>query len=124
MPSIASTEHLIVPPPDLEVARSLAADDQRRLRTAAASAAEAAARRRAGAGRQPQHPRQRQLLHVRLIDLLERAEAAARVIAVVGDPVGAERLEQFGGRDAAALRQQQGGDEEERERASHFRVTR
>ena len=53
---------------------AFAADDHRRSRPAAAA-------RRAGPVHQAPRPRQRQLLHVPLVDLRQRAEAPARVVA-------------------------------------------
>ena len=84
---------------DDDVARALAADRERRRRGAASpcACASAAAPPAAGArrARQPAHPRERQVLHVRLVDLRQRAVALAGVVAGVRGPVLGERLEEL-----------------------------
>ena len=62
-----------------ELARAHAADDRRR-QTAARS------------GHHCRHPREREILHVRRVDLLERAVPAARVVAGERRPLVGERL--------------------------------
>ena len=88
---------------DRKVSLAFAADDH----AAAAAAAAAEAPRRTVD--QPDRPRQGERLHRRLIDLLERAVPLAGVVAGVGRPLIAERFEQIGGVEAAALRREHGG---------------
>ena len=64
-----------------ELARAHTADDRGRQTTARA-------------GRHRRHPREREILHVRRVDLLERAVPAARVVAGKRRPVIGERLRQ------------------------------
>jgi len=67
---------------DRDVARAFAAHDRFRGGT------------RAGSAGDLRDPRERQIFHVRLIDLRERAVAAAGVVAGVRRPLIGERLEQ------------------------------
>ena len=66
---------------------AFAADDHRRLARLRRPA-------RAWTGDEPTRPRQRQVLHVPLVDLRQRAVAPARVVAGVGRPRIGERLVQ------------------------------
>ena len=82
--------------------------------TAAAATTASAAARTAGAGSHAGHPGQREVLHVRLIDLRQRAVALAGVVAVVGRPGVLERLEELGRSDSAALSHQEGRRQQKR----------
>src|SRR5205823_11170679 len=98
-----------------DVARAFAADDRRRRRCRSSATATSSAR--AGRARQLADPREREVLHVRLIDLRERAVAAARVVAGVRGPVFGERLQQPRRIEAVARggREHRGGGKERKE---------
>src|SRR5262245_4432351 len=106
-----------------EVERAGSADINGCAAAASAPAESAGSRRHLGA------PREREVLHGELIDLLERAVALAAVIARVGRPRLAERFQQLRGIQALALPAQERRQQEERtsQRYSlqrHFTVTR
>ena len=64
---------------------------------------------------QSSHPRQRQVLHCRLVDLLERAVTLPRVVAGVGGPRVRERLEEIGGCNALPLSTEPGSKNDRQE---------
>ena len=77
----------------------------------APAASSAAARARAR--RDLVEPRQREVLHRRLVDLRERAVPPARVVAVVGRPRVLQRLQDVRGIEPLALAQEEDGQEEQ-----------
>ena len=95
---------------DINVTRSLASSNQRRI--AEPEAVSSAARCRAWCD--SRHPGQREMHHVGLIDLRERAIALAGVIAIVGRPGVLERLQELGRSHSGALSHEHGRRYKER----------
>ncbi len=93
-----------------DIARTFAAGDDA---AAPAAAAEAAASGVAHAGGQAGRPGQGQVLDVGFVDLRQRTEAPAGVIAVVGGPGIAQRLEQNVGSDTGLRQKRRGGQRDE-----------
>ena len=76
-----------------DVAAAFAADDRRRAEARPWTAGRRRCTRPRG---DPRHPGQREILHVRLVDLGERAVALARVVARIRRPRVGERPENLG----------------------------
>ena len=102
---------------DDDVARAFAADRRDRARRPDWRRQSSA---RAGTGRHLADPRQRQALHVRLVDLRERAVAPAGVVAGVGRPRVGERLEDLRRIEIRARGKDDGGRDTQRRDQNPF----